>query len=486
MNHSNDPTLWTASEACQALAEKQIGAEELLDAYVDRQASFDKDVNAVCMLNVEAARIIARQIDNDRAAGKSMPVLAGLPMTIKDCFDVVGLPTTAGIPEMASYRPQTDADAVASLRRAGAVFYGKTNTPLAAADHQTYNPLFGLTRNPYDLSKTVGGSSGGAAAALAARFTALELGSDIGGSIRIPSHYCGVYGHKSSWDTVSLRGHMPPQPGHLAKNPLLVAGPMARSAQDLTLAFEILSSDCNRILKPARHSALADFRIGVWVDSNPVDPVYASAILDFADSLRKDGAKVVEIPGGPSGADMLFDTYLKMLFATIGSELVDEEIARYTQAGKDPATGEFGPLLAGAVVESHRKFVEQAEEQARFQSVWAKQFEALDIILCPVSMGTAFPHDCEDGHGPVPQMSRTIQIGNTRQPYLDNLRWPGIATLLHLPATVRPLPHPVNGMPAGVQIIGPYLEDRTTLTFAKLCDEAFGKSEMPLLRHLAA
>ncbi|MVA74111.1 amidase [Agrobacterium vitis] len=481
MNASNDPTKWTASEASLALAAKQIGAVELLDAYLARQAALDGEINAVCALNPDLARTVAQQVDADRMAGKSLPILAGLPMTIKDCFDVVGLPTTAGIPDMASYRPQTDADAVANLRRAGAVFYGKTNTPLAAADHQTYNPLFGLTRNPHDLSKTVGGSSGGAAAALAAGFTALELGSDIGGSIRIPSHYCGVYGHKSSWDTVSMRGHMPPPPGHLAKNPLLVAGPMARSAQDLSVAFEILSSDCNRILKPARHSALADFRIGVWVDDNPVDPVYASAILDFAESLRKQGAKVVEMPGGPSGADRLFDTYIKMLFATIGSELDDDEIARYTQAGNDPATGEFGPLLAGAVVESHRKFVEQAQMQARFQSVWSRQFEMLDVLLCPVSMGTAFPHDCEDGHGPVPQMKRTIQIGNTSQPYLDNLRWPGIATLLHLPATVRPLPHPVNGMPAGVQIIGPYLEDRTTLTFAKLCDEAFGRSEMPLL-----
>ena len=195
------PHLWTAVETVGALKAREIGALELLEHNLDRQARLDSEVNAVVAQRAEAARAAARAADE---AGVPGP-LAGLPMTIKETYEVEGFPTTAGIPDLKDYVSSTDAPAVARLRAAGAVIWGKTNVPVAASDHQSYNPLHGICRNPWDTSRTCGGSSGGAAAALAAGFTALELGSDIGGSIRIPSHYCRVWGHKPTFGIIPGR-----------------------------------------------------------------------------------------------------------------------------------------------------------------------------------------------------------------------------------------------------------------------------------------
>ncbi len=195
-------------------------------------------------LNAETALEAAREADAQRDGTRP---LNELPMTIKDTYEVAGFYATAGIPDLAGHRPERDADAVTRLRAAGAVIYGKTNVPVAASDHQSYNPIHGLTRNPWNPERTVGGSSGGAAAALAAGFTPLELGSDIGGSIRIPAHYCGVWGHKPSYGIVPSRGHIPPMPGALPPSPLAVCGPLARSAEDLDLALGLLTGGAGRL-----------------------------------------------------------------------------------------------------------------------------------------------------------------------------------------------------------------------------------------------
>lgn len=469
-----DPHWWTATETLSALQAKRIGAVELLELSLTRQARHGGQINAVVEVQPDQARSEALAFDNGQRKG----VLAGLPMTIKDTYEVAGFGCTAGIPDLAGYRSPGDADAVAQLRGAGAVVWGKTNVPLAASDHQSYNPIHGTTRNPWNGERTVGGSSGGAGAALAAGLTALELGSDIGGSIRVPSHYCGVWGHKPSYGIVPQRGHVPPAPGTLSPSALAVCGPMARSAADLELALRILTSapttGWKLALPQARTTSLTDARIAVWTGGNPVDPHYAAAIQAFGADLARARAKVTVLDAPPMPLQADEDLYIALLFATIGSDLPPEALDAYASAAAAFPEGSLPARVARATRSSHAEYAHLVERQQRHIAAWDAWFSGFDALICPVAMNVAFPHQTEDGHGPIPQMFRTLQVGNEQRPYMENLFWPGIATLAHLPATVRPLPGQVHGMPAGVQIIGPSFGDLTTLALARAIDAEFG------------
>jgi amidase len=232
--------LLSATELLGLLRDRKLGSLELLETQLARIEASNPDINAVVALDAEGARAAARAADD--APSDARGPLHGLPITIKDSFEVPGMPATCGFPHLADHRPQRDADAVALLRGAGAIPFGKTNVPVAVADHQSYNPIYGTTSNPWDLTRTPGGSSGGSAAAVAAGFSPLELGTDIGGSIRCPAHFCGVYGLKTSYGIVPRRGHIPPAPDGEAHRPLGVAGPIARSAIDLELALDVLTA----------------------------------------------------------------------------------------------------------------------------------------------------------------------------------------------------------------------------------------------------
>ncbi len=478
-SQDKDPHLWTAVEAVGALKSRRIGALELLEHMLERQQRLDGDVNAVVEIRADAARQAAREADADIAAKGP---LAGMPMTVKETFEVEGFHGTAGIPELKDYVSDGDAAAVARLRAAGAVIWGKTNVPLAASDHQSYNPLYGISRNPWNTDRTVGGSSGGAAAALAEGVTALEIGSDIGGSIRLPAHFCRVWGHKSTFGIVPAYGHVPP-PGALAEPPLAVYGPMGRCAADLELGLDILTGglageDPDRgwvlNLPASRHARLADFRVAVWTGGNPVDPAYAEAIGDYADALSAQGAQVTRFDAPPAPLVGNEADYIETLFAVIGAGLPEAELEAYAAAAAAHAPDSLPARVARATRSSLAEYAAMVERQEQRRRAWRGWFRDYDILLCPVSMTVAFPHQTEDGHGPVPQMSRVLDVGGETRPYMENLYWPGIATLGHLPATVRPLPDPVRGMPAGVQAIGPEFGDRTTIRFTGLCDEVFG------------
>ncbi|MCA0242487.1 MAG: amidase [Proteobacteria bacterium] len=485
----HEPHQWTVGETLAELAARRISAEELLDHHLARRAALDGAINAVVATDVGGARRAARDIDARRAAGAALPPLAGVTMTIKDSFEVVGMPATCGIPELAQHRPTRDADAVARLRAAGAVIYGKTNCPLGVSDHQSYNPIYGITRNPWDAARTPGGSSGGSAAALAAGFSALELGSDIGGSIRLPSHFCGVYGHKPSWGLVSGRGHIPPPPGVVAPPaPLAVIGPLARAAADLELALPLLAGAADDEapawalqLPPPRHERLRDFRVALWLDAYPVDSAYAAAIERFAQALAAEGVAVQRLGQGPVDPAASHDTYLDLLFGVIGSGAPEAELAAYRAAAAGAPPDSAAARLARATAQPLRQWVLQAARQAALRRQWAAFFESCDVLLCPVAMTQAFAHQTDDGHGPVPQLARTLPVDGAARPYLDNLMWPGLVTVAHLPSTARPLNERVGGLPAGVQIVGPYLHDRTALRFAALCDQAFGRLPPPPL-----
>ncbi len=480
MSKTTAPHWWTATETLAALRSRRIGAVELLTHMVERHERLGARINAVIETQIDLATTTAKAVDNGEVAGP----LAGLPMTIKDTYEVDGFGCRAGIPELKDYRSARDADAVERLRKAGAVFWGKTNVPLAAADHQSYNSIFGVTNNPWDFGRSPGGSSGGSAAALAAGFTGLELGSDIGGSIRVPSHFCGVWGHKPSYGIVSQRGQVPPNPGALVQSPLAVCGPMARSTADLSMALDVLAGAApgeawTLNLPAARGKSLKDFRVAIWCGSYPVDPEYHQAISAFGRALAAEGAKVVELTQAPSALPGDEDLYISLLFAVIGGELGGADLSEYDEAAaRYPADSVAGRAARG-VRSSTSDFFALRERQAHHIAKWNRWFESFDILICPVAMTQAFPHQNKDGDGPIPSMARTLRVGDGERPYLDNLLWSGVATFAHLPSTARPLPWQVAGLPAGIQIIGPSYGDRTTLAFSALCDEIFGTFTPP-------
>jgi amidase len=480
--------LRSATELLALLRDRELGSLELLDLQLARIEARDGELNAVVALNVEDARDAARRADD--APSDARGPLHGLPMTIKDSYEVAGMPATCGFPDLAQHRPQRDADAVALLRAAGAVPFGKTNLPLAAADHQSYNPVYGTTNNPWDVSRTPGGSSGGAAAAVAAGFSPLELGSDIGGSIRCPAHFCGVYGHKPSYGIVSLRGHIPPPPGALSAVPLAVAGPIARSAADLELALDVLAQPAVAdrtawsVRVPAsRHERLADFRVALWADqeSYSVDRRCVEAMHAFAQDLRGLGVDVDETARPEIDAAASDDLYVAMLFSVISAGMPEEVLAQTEQAaGDDPNPRGYPQRIARAVRLTHHEFVGLAEQQLHLREAWRRFFERFDVILCPIMPTVAFPHD-HSGSGPghIAQYSRRTVVDGDPLPYMNGLQWPGLVTVANLPATAIPTGRLVDGLPTGVQAVGPYLEDRTPLRFAQLVERELGGYRPP-------
>jgi len=471
--------LRTARSLRDALDRREISAVELLDEQLVRYEALNPSLNLVVATDIEGARAAAKAADAAMARGEAGP-LAGIPMTIKDVFEVVGMPATCGIPELAEHRPARDADAVEALRAAGAVIWGKTNVPTGAVDHQSFNPIYGISCNPWNLDRTTGGSSGGAAAAVAAGLTSIELGSDIGGSIRVPSHFCGVYGSKPSWGVVSGRGHIPPMPGARGKTPLGVYGPIARSAFDLEWVLDIIvgPDDLDRkaysiALPPSRHKRIGDFRIGLWLDAYPLDDAYRNAIEIFVDRIERIGAKVDRNARPNVDPSINFDTYLAVLMALEGAGAPDNAYAEQVAAGEAAEPGSYAAVIGKAMSQNVRSLGAAEERRHAIMAQWRAFFADYDLLICPIFPCVAFPHD-PSGNGHMAQYDRRLIVNGKPIPYLDGLKWPGLATLSELPATAVPTGILADGLPTGVQIIAPYLEDRTTLRFAQLLERELG------------
>jgi amidase len=461
----------SATEMVGRLASGEVGSEELLDAQLARIDRWNGELNAVVALDVERARARARQADEARVRGESWGPLHGLPITIKDSYETEGLVTTSGAPELAGHVPDTDADAVALLKAAGAIVFAKTNLPLYAGDLQTFNDVYGLTRNPWNLERTVGGSTGGGAAALAAGFTLLELGSDIGGSIRCPAHYCGVYGIKPSWWAISKRGHIPGPPGTIAEPDLSVAGPMGRSVADLELGMRILTGPGvhgvpGAALPPPSPGVaqLAGCRVGLWID-DPVGPVTADmrqALEGLASELESVGAVVRTDLRLRTPSEEWFALYYELLLAQVASGYPPEtlEFLASIAAAGDP--GSLDPAMAAArgATLTHTQWLQRNEARHRIMREWDELFGEVDVVLAPPAPGAAFPHD------QTPLTERSLDIDGTSVPALLHLHWAGLATLPLLPSTCLPVARSSEGLPIGVQIIGPRWADQSTLAFA--------------------
>ncbi|MDH4144148.1 MAG: amidase [Acidimicrobiia bacterium] len=470
----------TTRQTAAALAAGQVSSRELLDAALARIERLDGPVNAVVARDVDRARAQARAADDARARGEAAPgPLAGVPITIKDSFQTEGLVTTSGAPELAGFVPERDADPVARYKAAGAIVFAKTNLPIFAGDAQSYNEVYGTTANPYDIERTPGGSSGGSGAALAAGYTPLELGSDIGGSIRIPSHWSGVCGHKPSYGLVSARGQIPGMPGTLSQADIAVAGPMARDVDDLSMALDVLAgpddwtAHAYRLELPtARHERISDFRVAVWLDepSCPITAEYRSLLEGAAQALRDAGATVDETARPGFGFDKAVDTFFHLLSAAEAGTWSLAELDEMA-ASTEELHGELGIWHASM---RHREWLSWHERRLQQRARWKEFFADWDVVLLPVTPTAAIRHD----HS-VPATKRTLDVDGVARPYFDIIKWMGLTGVSWLPATVVPVGMTAAGLPCGVQIAGPFLEDRTPLAVARHLQDALGGFRPP-------
>jgi amidase len=471
----------TATGLSAALAAKKVSAVELAQDAIDRIERHDDKINAVCVRDFERGLDAARAADVALAHGESRPLL-GIPMTVKESYNVAGLPTTWGNPAQKDFTPPEDALSIARVKDAGGIILGKTNVPLALGDWQSYNEIYGTTNNPFDLGRTPGGSSGGSSAALAAGYGALSLGSDIGGSLRVPAFHCGVYAHKPTFALVPSRGHTPPpMPPLPFDRDLSVIGPMARSAADLTLLLDVIAGPdpleagtaYRLALPPPRHSELKNFRV-LLIDTDPLMPPSRSvraAIEKLAVDLGKTGVSVTR--GSPLLPDFAASSrlYMRMLMSFLAASFAPEIYAGAKAAAASLSADDMSlaaERLRGIAL-GHRDWLMADGARARLRAQWRELFKSFDAVICPVMPTPAYPHDHSQD-----QEARRMDIDGKDYPYTDQLAWPGIATLPGLPATAIPIGLSPEGLPIGVQIVGPWLEDRTPLRLAELIEREFG------------
>jgi amidase len=482
----NDASFPSTTALVEALRSRRISAVEALEQAIGRIEARDGELNAVVVRDLERARTAAAAADAALAAGDRRPLL-GVPMTVKESFNVAGLPTTWGVAGADRTRPQHDAVAVARLKSSGAVILGKTNVSTHLGDWQSVNAVYGRTRNPWDPARTPGGSSGGAAAALAAGFVSLELGSDLAGSLRVPAHCCGVFAHKPTLGLIPPRGHAPsgtPELSVGADNDLAVVGPLARCADDLMLALDVLAGPDDaqatgyRLALPAaRHARLRDFRVLV-LDEHPLLPTSSeigAAIQQFAGNLRSVAGALGDSSPLLPDLTRIAETFQWLLMAFLGANFPDpayaglrDGAARLPAEAKDPDV-----TRRRALVSSHRDWLRAHRARTAISHQWRQFFREWDVVVCPVLPTVAFPHDDAE------MDQRTIDVDGRRIPYGLQGLWAGPATLSGLPATAMPIGLGRSGLPIGVQIIGPYLEDRTPLAFAQLAEREFGGYRTP-------
>ncbi len=474
-----DCAWWSAGQVAAAIQEGRLRARDYLELLIDRVDRLDGPLNSVVTFDLERARRRADAADLAVRRGDPLGPLHGVSMTIKDSFQTEGLRTTSGAPELSDFVPEHDAVPVARLRSAGAIVFGKTNLPIWAGDTQSYNSLFGPSNNPWNPERSVGGSSGGAAGALAAGLTPLELGSDIGGSIRGPASTCGVTGHKPSFGIVPALGQIPGLPGTLSQADLAVAGPMARNVDDLELALDVLAGPDDwegtawkLELPPARHERVKDYRIAVWLDepSAPIASQIRDLIAAAAGCLAETGARV-DFDARP---DFEFEyatrTYLQLLGAAESGGFSHDQIE---QMAAQPPSQQEG-LVPGFYTLRHRAWLSANERRLQLRRKWRDFFGQWDVVLLPVLPTDAIAHDHSE-----PMAARRIHVDGTERPYLDQLLWVGLISAAYLPATVVPIGRTSAGLPVGVQVAGPYLEDRTTLAVARHLEERLGGFEPP-------
>lgn len=473
----------SAKKLAAKIRRRSIGCLELLDFYLDRVRRHNPRLNAIVVADIEAARRRAKAADRlSRSSGAQGP-LHGVPMTIKESFDVIGFPTSWGLPQFKDNYPVRNALAVEQLTSAGAILFGKTNVPVMLADWQTFNPLYGTTNNPWDLERTPGGSSGGAASALASGMTALEIGSDIGASIRNPAHYCGVYGHKPTFGVCAADGQN--LPGVLSHKDIAVIGPMARHAEDLALALDIIAGPnavdgrAWRIRLPrAGKSNLRDYRVGVLLSAKTaeVDAEVQGTIQCLVERLARKGVKVTDqVPA--INLDQAHRVFIQLLRSATSTSLNDEEFAQAAAASRKASlqNDDYAQWMVRGQSLSHREWQAWHERRLQLAAAWESYFEHFDFLLCPAAATTAFRHN-HVGE----RWERMISVNGKPQPSTTQMFWAGLSGMAYLPSTIAPIGLGMSsGLPVGVQIVGPQYSDHSCIAFAELIGREWGGFSPP-------
>ncbi len=466
----SDLAFLSATELADLIRTRELSSEELLRHYLDRIDRYNGEVNAIVVdIRAEALRQ-AREADDAITRGELWGPLHGVPMTVKESYKVVGTPTTHGRPEWKNEIATEDAVSISKLRGAGAVIFGKTNVPLGLADFQSYNDIYGTTNNPYNRERTPGGSSGGSAAALAAGFTGLETGSDIGGSIRNPAHFCGVFGHKPTWNLLWMRGHAPPQDIRAASD-ISVIGPLARSARDLATAVrtmagpdDIMARGYRLALPELPSRGLKGLRVAVW-DDDAHCPVAAEvrARVDMVAGMLAESGAVIDRTARPDfSAAHSHQVYEHLLNATMSARKPDEEyegIKRYVDT-LDPDDHSDTARLLRTQVSSFKSWRQNNELREHLRWKWHDFFQRHDVLLTPIMPTAAFPHD----HRPFGE--RTVMVDNLELPYFRQTFWAGLTGVAFLPSTVIPTGLNGEGLPIGLQLVGPEYADLITIGVA--------------------
>lgn len=466
----------SAKQLASAIRRKKIGAAELLDLYVSRLEKYNPRINAIIATDLPAARKRAKAADAALKRGKPWGPLHGVPMTIKESFDVVGMPTTWGVPELKDNFPKRNAIAVDRFNAAGAVLFGKSNVPIYLADWQSYNAIYGTTNNPWDLTRTPGGSSGGSAAALAAGLTGIEAGSDIGSSIRNPAHYCGVFGHKPTWGICTPRGQA--MPGIVAASDISVIGPLARSAEDLDIALKVMAGPDDidgagwRLALPAPKTEIRRLKIAVMLDdpNAEVDREVQDRIQAVADFLAGKKAKVSDKARPAIDTTELQRIYILLLRAATSARQTDDMYRRNVEIAESLGPDDesyFARMTRGNVMQ-HRNWLKLNNARHHLRLKWAEFFKDYDLLICPAASSAAFPHD-QQGE----RHERYITVNGKRVPTTDQLFWAGYSCVAYLPSTVAPAGFTPAGLPVGVQIVGAQYNDRQCIELARMLEREF-------------
>ncbi|MDH3644143.1 MAG: amidase family protein [Gammaproteobacteria bacterium] len=465
MSINEQVALWPAFRQAAAIRNGDFSSRELLELLVDRIERINRDLNAVVTLDLDTARELADAADRMLADGKVVGPLHGLPITIKDALETAGIQSTGGATELHNNVPSRDAAVVGALKDAGAIVFGKTNLPRWSGDIQSYNDVFGTTANPWNTERVPGGSSGGAATAVAAGFTAFEIGTDIGGSIRFPSSFCGVFGHKPSWGVVPATGYLDHEAGGTTEADVNVLGPIARSAEDLELLLGLVlrkEGPLVAALDPPPED-VKSLRVAAWLDDEfcPVDEKVLAVMTAAVDKLEAAGVAVDRSARPDLDPERALAVGMWLVTAAMAQSMPAEE-------------------LEGAAVENalsgaaHREWLDMHAERESIRAVWADFFESYDAVLMPIGFVPPFPHDQEGTFG-----TRTLICNGEERPYADLVRWTILTGMAYLPASVPPLGLDVDGLPIGFQVVGRYGGDYTTIRLAGLIADLCGGYRPP-------
>ena len=448
----DNPALWTTTQQVAAIKSGKLGSRELLEIYIDRIERLNPTINAVITTDFDRARKIADETDKVHQSGRTGGKLSGIPTTIKDALETEGIRSTGGANVLRDHVPNQDAPVVRSVKDEGAIVIGKTNLPLWSGDIQAYNDIFGTTNNPWNPERVPGGSSGGAAAAVATGLTSFEIGTDIGGSIRFPSAFCGVFGHKPSYGIIPSTGYLDHELGGGTEADVNVIGPIARSAEDLRLLLGILMRKSGPLLPHLAAPVVPDqARIAVWLDDDfcSVDQEVLGKLSETVDVMKRAGFKVDDKARPEIDPMEASNIGMKLLMAAISWILPD------------------APLR-------HREWLELHRQRELIRLKWADFFRQYDVLLTPVCFVPPFEHLHEGDF-----MTRSLTCNNEIRPYFELIRWTILIGMAFLPSTVPPIGLGSSGLPIGVQVVGPYGGDYTTIDVAERISELMGGCQPP-------